>query len=130
MGDHAIATDGEVYLPGGTGYDYGEPSVEPLPASPDATHGELTLPPGEPIPSNPSSDMGPSAGVRQSGPGQFASQQMGAQRQYTSPRAYSPPRTPLYLRNSTSPHRPTADGGAGATAPLPDMIGPVGYDVQ
>jgi hypothetical protein len=49
----------------------------------------------------------------------------------TTPRPYSPPREPSYVRNSPSPDN--RYGGEGESVPLdiaPGLIGPVGYDAQ
>jgi hypothetical protein len=128
VGGHTVV-EGDVHLPGGTGYDYGEPIVEPLPAQSDATHGELNLPPAEAVPPTPP-ENGSGAHMPRNNSGGWAGRVGHDGGQYTAPRPYSPTRTPLYLRNATSPHISNSGHTADSTASLPAMIGPVGYDVQ
>jgi pilus assembly protein CpaC len=128
LGAQAITTDNGVYLPGGTGYDYSETSVEPTPAG---VHGELSLPSAEPLPSiqaEPLPDHG--AQVPGRAPALASAQPSGSGRPYTSPRPYSPSRAPVYLRNTANPQSPSSAAGGVATGNMPEMIGPVGYDVQ
>ena len=50
---------------------------------------------------------------------------------YTTPRPYSPPRQPTFVRNATRPNNPQPQT-APSTGSARDnnLIGPVGYDVQ
>jgi pilus assembly protein CpaC len=133
-----MITDG-VTMPGGVGYDDGSTTVtdqemppeptpgEPLPAQPD----DLSLPAGsQPNGSEGAEPMAPdSAGYYGPGGSAYADQTPGPQ--YTAPRPYSPPRQPVFTRNTSSPNNPqpvatpvAADAGESG------LIGPVGYDPE
>jgi pilus assembly protein CpaC len=141
-----VITDG-VTMPGGVGYDDGSttvtdqmppepmpvddprrmPSGETLPALPD----DLSLPAGqqpngveggEPMPPD-------SAGYFGTGGSSYADQTPGPQ--YTAPRPYSPPRQPVFTRNTSIPNNPQpVTAPVAAEADESGLIGPVGYDPE
>ncbi|HVT29222.1 MAG TPA: pilus assembly protein N-terminal domain-containing protein [Lacipirellulaceae bacterium] len=50
---------------------------------------------------------------------------------YTSPRPYSPPHQPVFVRNASKPNNPQPLQWQPATSPRQnDLIGPIGYDVS
>jgi pilus assembly protein CpaC len=132
-----VITDG-VTMPGGVGYDDGSTTVtdqqmlpepmpgEPLPAVPD----DLSLPAGQqPNGGESAEPMGPdSAGYFGTGGSSYADQAPGPQ--YTAPRPYSPPRQPVFTRNTSSPNNPQATMAPAAEADESGLIGPVGYDPE
>jgi hypothetical protein len=139
-----VITDG-VTMPGGVGYDDGSttvtdqqmppepmpvddprrmPSGETLPAVPD----DLSLPAGQP--NGGGEPMPPdSAGYFGTGGSSYADQTPGPQ--YTAPRPYSPPRQPVFTRNTSIPNNPQpTTAPVAAEAGESGLIGPVGYDPE
>lgn len=141
-GNGTVITDG-MNMPGGVGYEnesYGPtmvtdqppggsmppsdmprlPSVNSSPAMPD----DLPMPP-------PNAESPNGAGIlppRNGYAGQPASSGVPA---YTSPRPYSPPRQPVFVRNAVNPNNPQpASTPANTSVGENGLIGPVGYDVQ
>jgi hypothetical protein len=104
----------------------GVPSDEPLPAVPE----ELSLPEGSPQPGGEALEPMPPDSASYYTPGSSYADQTPGPR-YTAPRPYSPPRQPVFTRNTSSPNNPQptatpATAGAGQTG----LIGPVGYDPE
>ncbi|HEX2474044.1 MAG TPA: pilus assembly protein N-terminal domain-containing protein [Lacipirellulaceae bacterium] len=133
-----MITDG-VTMPGGVGYDDGSTTVtdqqmppepmpgEPLPAQPD----DLPLPADQqPNGGEAVEPMAPdAAGYFGAGGASYADQTPGPQ--YTAPRPYSPPRQPVFTRNTSSPNNPQpATTPVAAEAGESGLIGPVGYDPE
>jgi pilus assembly protein CpaC len=148
-GHNGVITDG-MHMPGGVGYEgesYGPTTVTdqapggsgptPVPAAPGTPAGQspampddLPLPPGGAAPPTGESPNG--AGIIP--PGNSFTGQPNVLRgspEYSTPRPYSPPRQPVFMRNAANPNNPQQSGvpatsGIGETG----LIGPVGYDVQ
>jgi pilus assembly protein CpaC len=132
-----VITDG-MAMPGGVGYDDGSTTVtdqqmppepmpgEPLPAQPD----DLSLPAGQQPNGGEAEPMAPdAAGYYGTGGSTYADQTPGPQ--YTAPRPYSPPRPPVFTRNTSSPNNPQpATTPVAADAAESGLIGPVGYDPE
>jgi pilus assembly protein CpaC len=127
-----MITDG-VEMPGGIGYDESSaPTMEEEmpPAESDSGPADLQLPEAAPAPQE---GAAPSDGVRYlpAGSDYGGGNTTLPPREGTAPSPYSPPRTPVFMRNASRPHNPhpaatppqvrTAENG---------LIGPIGYDVQ
>ena len=128
-----VVTDG-MTMPGGVGYDAtvtDELMPSPADAGPATAPDDLSLPAGdqpnggldsaEPMPPDAASYPGPGSSYADQTPGP----------QFTAPRPYSPPRQPVFMRNTSRPNNPQpsatpAPAGAGQTG----LIGPVGYDPE
>jgi pilus assembly protein CpaC len=143
-GQTSVVTDG-MMMPGGVGYEGGGPTtitdqgmgdvvpmrVEPTPSQPmRGVPDDLPLPDG----SEPPAGALPQDGASNYRDGaSLTTQSLGPQGlpQYTSPRPYSPPRQPVYVRSTTRPDNPQTP--VEATAPgigETGLYGPVGYDVE
>jgi pilus assembly protein CpaC len=146
-----LITDG-VTMPGGVGYDESYGSGDQSTTVTDQSTQREAMPerqrrPGEPMPNAPNDlplpegsqetdgleenvdPMAPDA-ARYFQPGSPYSDQSAAP-QYTAPRPYSPPRQPVFTRNTSRPNNPQpstnpAPVGAGHAG----LIGPVGYDPE
>jgi hypothetical protein len=62
--------------------------------------------------------------------GQPAAPAAGGSASYTSPRPYSPPRQPVFMRNASRPYNPQWQPATPAAPAANSLIGPVGYDAQ
>jgi pilus assembly protein CpaC len=121
-------------MPGGVGYEDGSsgPAMitdrppngsnsTPTPAIPD----DLPLPAGGET--QPAGESPNGASIAPSGDS-FTSLPGGSP-EYTSPRPYSPPRQPVFVRNAANPNnRPQSASGAVSNVGENGLIGPVGYD--
>jgi pilus assembly protein CpaC len=144
-GHMPVITDG-MTMPGGVGYDDGSttvtdqhmppeptpvddprrmPSGETLPGVPD----DLSLPAGQPGAEGAEPMAPDSAGYFGTGGSSYADQTPGPQ--YTAPRPYSPPRQPVFTRNTSIPNNPQpTTAPVAAEAGESGLIGPVGYDPE
>jgi pilus assembly protein CpaC len=127
----SVISDG-VPMEGGTGYDDSNgPTPMPSGGSMPAPGGgsvepdSMILPPqggAEPLP--PQSSRGNKA------TGKDSVARAGST-EFTVPRPYSPSRTPVFVRNASSPDNPTVVSDAATPAAASGgLIGPVGYDAE
>jgi pilus assembly protein CpaC len=133
QGQMPVVTDG-MNMPGGVGYDAtvtDEVMPTPTEAGPATPPDDLSLPAGEapnggpdsaePMPPDAASYRGPGASYADQTPGP----------QFTAPRPYSPPRQPVFTRNTSSPNNPQPSAIPGSSgAGQSGLIGPVGYDPE
>jgi pilus assembly protein CpaC len=127
----SFITDG-VALPGGTGYDDPQAPGSRFPGQrngravePDAIRLPPSNGPEESLPLDTSaSTLMPSMEAA----GAFGAS---AAPQYTVPRPYSPPRTPVFVRNASSPdNRYVQPEEPAAASSSQGLFGPVGYDAE
>jgi pilus assembly protein CpaC len=133
QGHMPVVTDG-MTMPGGVGYDAtvtDEAMPTPTEAGPATAPDDLSLPAGDAPNGGPESaePMPPDAATYR-GPGAtYADQTPGPQ--FTAPRPYSPPRQPIFTRNTSRPNNPqTSATPDAAGASQSGLIGPVGYDPE
>jgi pilus assembly protein CpaC len=129
-----VITDG-VTMPGGVGYDDGQPStatdLEPT-VMPEqgAAPNDLPLPSQEQPPAESGQPVPPQGAFQPSVPG-YNAQVAPANPFQTASRPHNPPRQPVFRRNPTTPQNPRSAAAQQPVAPGQNgLIGPVGYDNQ
>jgi pilus assembly protein CpaC len=137
--NQAVITDG-MNMPGGVGYEGDTRGPTPAgrgQAMPPAVSSESSPPmqgPDDlalPTVSDGANNGAPSNGASMSRRGPTLSSRPVNGPQTTSPRPYSAPRQPVYVRNATKPNNPQQVGGQPAPGVGENgLIGPVGYDVE
>jgi hypothetical protein len=121
-------------MPGGVGYDatVTDQSMPPeaMPTPAEAPE-DLSLPAAgdQPGSGDPVEPMTPDSASYLSPGSSYADQTPGPQ--FTAPRPYSPPRQPVFTRNTSRPNNPQPNATpASAEAGQTGLIGPVGYDPE